>query len=880
MNVKKSLGIILLVLFSSQLFLVSSSNNMKYSSLSAQPLQSSESLEEFNFVTEAVPGVEIVKQNVKRNGGFEEVDSYNGPEYYGYGGSGYAISNASYQDDVHSGSYGYYYSIQGTEQYSSSFYSSRYLSSIPERAYLVQDISLDMWFKNKANPDISNGAIAYMYIAVYSGATTYFLNYYFTSSGPIPGNSSYWAYFDVREPIGSWVNLQRNLTLDFESAFPSVLITSSFYVSFLSFQSVSPGNPIGPLEVLIDDFMISNSTAFNYLWQNGDFEAGDGSFWSSFKEGPSSAYLSNDDFTQGSSSLNLTSIALYDDSDSYVGCFSDLTVASGIHPDTYYPTEPGALTIDFDWKYNDILNGGNNQFAYYYMQLENDTHDVYLYFLLGAYNDKIPYSNYTQPTYIERYYDVPGFGNRNTWEHFSLDLFDLYQSEKWQNINPDSSGWATTAGDEANSTVTLLVDDYLVVANPLGDPSFEQAKYWDPIDPLNSWSSASHTLVNRTTDAHTGTYACNTTSYSGSGNSYCYRNTFLPIDDNLYTDFWWRLDELTGPSEGYSYIYLELDVSKYLYYIIGVTPASTLTNTSNQVYYYVENQNQTGDWYNIFRNVQNDVFEAFGAANWNISQVTLSSFTTGTTTISTIFDDINFVRDVTGPEITNLVITPLEPQYGQMVDVDVEVTDNIEVVAVEFHYKIGAGSWQDVPMTKAGSLYESAIPAANWNTVVQYYVTAYDIYGFETFLGSMGVPFEYTVADFVDPLLDVEAPETTEPILESVIFNISGNDPGSGIAWFEITIDSETVFADTIIPTEYIWDTTSYANGDYMITFALADNAGNIALVELEYTIENPTTPPTTPSTTTTPTGGIGFVILSLVALCGLLSFVILRRRK
>jgi len=840
MNIKKSFGIILLILFTSQIFLIFSSNNIENTTLSTQSLKISQSLEEIYFNPKAGIGFEPVKSNIMRDGGFEEDDAVDGPKYFYYYGSGYEVSNASYQVDVHSGSYGYYLSVKGTDQYPCSSFSSRYLPSIPERAYLVEDISLDMWFKNKANPDISNGAYAYMYLRIYSGVLTYNLYYAFTSTGSLPGNTTTEAYFDVRQPIGSWVNLQRNITGDFEAAFPSVPITSSFYIENIYFTANSPDNPMGAIEILADDIVIANKTAFNYLYQNGDFEYGDGYGWNNYKRGPSSAKLSDDDYTEGAHSLNLTSHAYFEgDSFSYLSCYKG--VGSGSFAlDTYYPIEPGAVVINFDWKYTDTLNGGDNQDGYYYLNLKNGTYNVYLYFMLGKSDDAVTSGNITTSFYMQRYYAAPGFGNRDTWEHFSLDLYELIQLENLQNQVPTYNGWGTDAGLEANSTVTLLLDDYSFTANPVGDPSFEQAENWLPNDPLNSWSSVSHFYVNRTTDAHSGVYACNTTAFSGSGNSYCYRYGYLPIDANLYTDFWWRLDECSGPSMGYSYLYLLLDSNHMLYYIFGLTDSSVFFNSTNTYYYYVENQNQTGTWFNLFRNVQNDAFVAFGEANWNITEIRMGSYATGTTSIATIFDDIYFVRDAAGPEITNLVQTPLEPQYGEAVTIEVDVTDNVDVLAVEMFYRVGVSSWNGIPMTNtAGTHYESGIPGFDYNNIIQYYIVAYDIYGLDSLLGSDITPFEYTVTDTIDPILNVEAPQTSDPIIGNVIFNISGEDPGSGIALCEIVLDTETVFSDVNIPTNYTWVTTYLDNGNHTIVFTLEDNAGNVAIIELEYTVDN-----------------------------------------
>jgi hypothetical protein len=839
MNFKKSLGIFLFVLFTSQIFLVVSSRNMLYANFSAKQTEPSP-FEEITFVSEAVPGVENVKSNIVRNGGFEEDDYVDGPEYFGYWGDGYEICNASYQDDVHGGSYGLYLAAKGTDQFAPNVYCSRSLTLIPERAYLVEDIALDLWFKVKANPDINEGAYGFTYVRVNTGSTNYFI-YYMLTDDAMPSNQSTYGYFDVREPAGSWTQLQRNVTLDFEELFPSVPIQSNFYVQYIYFRAYTVTNPTGFIEILADDVSITNGTAFNYLSANGDFEDGFGTNWPNYKDGPTSVKLSDDDFTEGSSSLNITAQAYFEQASSYAECGDGVIDSWNVYPDGYYPTESGAVVFDFDWKYSDSSSGGYNQDAYFYFKLRNETFEVYVFFYLGDETDTVPNSNFTMPTYMYRYYAAPGFGNRDTWEHFHLDIYDYLQLENLQNLIPDYFYWRVNCGPVSDSYVTLLVDDFSIVADPMGDPSFEQDDYWHSLDPLNSWESSTHMYVNRTTDAHTGTYAANATAHSGVGGASLYRYAYISVDENLYTDFWWRLDELSGASTAYSYIYFRLDDSKYIYYVLGLNDATVFTNTSDYVYYAVEGQNQTGIWTNLFRNVQDDVFTAFGADNWNITLVWLSTYAIGASKASAIFDDIYFVRDVTGPEISDLAQIPPFPQYTESVSIEVDVVDNIGIASVELFYRIGSGSWFAVPMSNvAGNHYAASIPNYGYDSIIQYFIEAYDVHGYQSLLGSDLSPFEYSVIDLVDPYLVVDAPPTSEPINDTVIFNIAGLDVGSGTASFEITIDTELVFNDTSVPTEYIWETTYLDNGNHTIIFALEDNAGNIATVQLEYTISHP----------------------------------------
>ena len=134
--------------------------------------------------------------------------------------------NASYQDDKYSGSYSMYTYALGTDQFGSYIYNYKSLTDFSHPPYLVDDLSLDLWFKTKSNPDLTSGGHSYVYIYITDGASTYNLYYYFSYNGALPDNSTNQAFFDTRQSIGSWHHLQRNLTLDFEEAFP--IISNTF----------------------------------------------------------------------------------------------------------------------------------------------------------------------------------------------------------------------------------------------------------------------------------------------------------------------------------------------------------------------------------------------------------------------------------------------------------------------------------------------------------------------------------------------------------------------------------------------------------------------------------------------------------------------------
>ncbi|MHA1187392.1 MAG: hypothetical protein ACTSSK_11050, partial [Candidatus Heimdallarchaeota archaeon] len=237
--------------------------------------------------------------------------------------------------------------------------------------------------------------------------------------------------------------------------------------------------------------------------------------------------------------------------------------------------------------------------------------------------------------------------------------------------------------------------------------------------------------------------------------------------------------------------------------------------------------------------------EHFGVANMNITQIRVEAYSTGTSEIVTLFDDLHFVTDVTGPTLINMIRDPVTVQYFDDATISIEASDNIELEGIELHYKVDFGSWNSVPMIFNGAEYESTIPAQSYGSFVEYYVEAIDIYGHETTFGTDYAPYFYTVQDYIDPELEIIGPLENEILSGSVQFDIDGYDLGSGLVYFEIRIDNIIITNQTtplLLPTIFGWGTEYFENRDYNMTFLLEDGAGNINEQYFEYTIYNPPT--------------------------------------
>ena len=790
-------------------------------------------------------GTEKVKTNEFRDGGLETEYTYGRPGAFSAGGSGINHVNNSYQDEVHSGTYGGYLSSRGTYQHGSTATSYRYFIYDPERSYLDEKITLDFWYNAKANPDFTLGTQIYFHIQFISNVGNHYINYYLSRVSGLPVNQTTTKHIDLRGPLDSWTNIVRNITLDFDQAFSTGADLSLTYINYLFFYSTSVRDSTGDTILLYDDVSCTNETSYNYLSINGDFELGTSVYWHGSGSGPGSVYLTEDDYTQGNRAMNMTVNIIGMDTSSYA--YAERGLYSGWQslPKGYTSLQPGDLIFSYDWKYSDVPGVGS-QSAYYYISMQNETVSGAFYFFLGEESDDISgYSNYTSPTYFEYYLKVDNFGSRDTWNHFSVDFFSILSIFNLTNLIASNNGFYINGNDVENGNIQLLIDDFQLVTYPTSNPSFESNFDIDTSDPILLWQTPyNDDYVNITTDAHTGNYAVNLSSYSGYTNVYCRRNTFLPIVNNLYTDFWWRLDSMTDTGNlAYTTLRLRTDDSNYIHYVLGNNSLFSPTNDSDNCYFFVEGYNEIGSWHNIFRDLYDDVTAAFGPGNWNVTQIDMLCMAQGTEEAIVIIDDLYFVRDIEGPQFSNLLQNPANPEYGQAVDVSIDIVDNILIQDVEFYYKIGSSSWGTNPVSVVGNTFTGTIPAAGYGELAYYYFLASDVNGHVTQWGSEATPFTYVVDDFTDPVLTIEVPPEDQILNGTILFNITdAYDLGSGIASFDIIINGTSVHNETTAPATYAWDTETYDNIDYPVIFRLEDNAGNIVEVGLQYTIYNPPT--------------------------------------
>jgi len=633
------------------------------------------------------------------------------------------------------------------------------------------------------------------------------------------------------------LHFNRNVTKDFEEAIGP--ITPNLDINYMSFQITSPENPTGFCELIIDDISFTNGTAYDYM-NNGDFETGNGNYWSSYSNGPSSALITNNDSTVGTTSLNLTTSTAGYYGNSYINCERNLYSGWDYFPKGPVVNQPEDVIISFDWKYSDTTNGGTNQEAYFSITGQNTTFSFEIRYYLGEHDDILPNSNSTSSSYIRRCYAAEGFGTRDTWHSFYLDLYDIISEENMLNVPIDDIGFDLDAGYNANSTVQLLVDDVNVICYPTIDPSFEGKIYWAPNDPISLWRCDDHQYTNITSDSHNGNLAANITAFDNHGSSRVYKTIFLPIQDNLYTDFWWKMNTLTIHTSTYSYAQLELNNSYYINYVLGSSAGTTFSNSSNSVYIIIDEHNTIGTWTNLARNVAKDVKEVYGKENLIVTEVTLYCYSnTAGAVVSTIFDDIHFVRDTTPSDISSVVLQNT-PTYYEGAIIDVTTSDALNDIAEVVVYYQNETSWYpQLADHLNGDTYRAMIPEFEYGTTCNYYVEVFDSGGNSAIDDNSGANYSYTVSDDIDPYLSVFGPTEGSEISNEVTFYIDASDVGSGISGINITFGDSYSFDNDTIPEVFTFDTTLLDNGEQTAVFTVTDGAGNTFTVTLDYTFAN-----------------------------------------
>ncbi len=781
-----------------------------------------------------------LKPNLVRNGGFENEDLYGTSGSWSVYTTIHREVKFDYEGDVSNGTYSCLLEVEGTD-YTGSFTEVRKNGGNEDHymGTLSEGTVLNFSYNILSNPNLSDNGQVWVYFRLYNGS--YYYLYYYLSSPHQPGSNStsHGYYFLNTTTFAQWNLFSRNITSDFEAS--NGPITTDLEIADLYIRISSPSNPAGMGELLLDDVHMRNGTGYEYI-KNGGFETGDSSYWYHSSTSIKGEFSHSSECTEGSNAANLSvstnRTAVYATSEIY---------HSFQYRQGHYALAPDTLTVEFDWMYQDTNNGGPGQYGRYTLWFGNGTLNGGIYWYFGIFQDQITNTNNTGASYAYYHLQAPRFGDRGTWNHFQIDVYDILVELNLTQVEVDQGEFDVNLGNYDNSSATLLVDRYSMNGYPLGDPGFEvDFAYSENIPSWPLWTG-SKSYWSQSSDSLTGDYAANVTltSHDSTG---LYRRPYFEIDQWTYTDFTWRLDTLDAGSDStFAMIEMYFEGSYRLHYILGAHGYAP-GNTTNYAYYYVDGFNTTGSWMSIQRNITHDLNATFGLHDWNMTEFIFSANGANGGKISVLFDELHFM-DVRPPDIHLISQTPMTPEYNENTEIYVEATDNLAGIgSVSVHYR-DDGSWTETQGDYTIGGYTVTLPQLDYGTSREYYLEVTDRSGMTTTDDNAGEYYSYSSTDSTNPTVNIANPSDGITVEGDVEFEITADDGelgSSGVAYVEIWNGGILVYNDSSSPINFTWDSRMASNGTQSIGAFAYDAAGNVATDNITVNVQNDVAPPVT----------------------------------
>ncbi len=790
-----------------------------------------------------------LKVNVVQNPSFERFTTGILPSEFTGSLSTYVDSDRSYTTNTANGTYAGYLASKGIQWTNAGGWFT--YSGIITDALLTYGTEMEFYWNVLANPDAeSGGHCRFVLWTTNETGISQRLNYYFSyGSGLTATNTSWDVFYLISDSPQQWNHFKYNITEEYMNYFGTPDPTRR--ISNIYWYTNSPAYATDIVEFAIDDVAIFNDT---YSWlSNGDFETGTGTGWNGGSSSPAYASKSSDS-TDGSNSLNLTTKDVGASSYAYVQ--QDFS-PGGLYPhESFFASEPGQAIVDFKYKYSQTIGSGTRAYSYLKVLFRNASSYYNLIFYMGHYNDVIVDSNTTN--YMN--YQLGGFYTHDVWNHERFDLYPYMVDAKYTNlalIQFEVYSYTNVVG----ATIQTLVDELQLITFPSADPSFEEDWYQDANTPFASWDSGTPGKVTKTTDAHSGTHACNLTTDDGSVNIWRLMNVSLTVDD--YTNFWWRLDEVNTLPNSYGYIRLDFNLGYHLYYILATDGSWAPSNTSSDAYYFVENFNQVGTWTNLVRNITGDLDAVFGTAvGWQLLVINVIGYAPSSSRLSFLIDDMN-LSDGGAPVVDSVSFLPVNPMYYDTVEVSVYTHDaRSEIQSIYVDYNNGTG-WYGLPALLNVDHYEATILSHTYDTDVMFQVSVTDTAGQNTVDNNGGSLYTYTVGDDIDPTASIDLPTHLAEVESLVQINVTADDVASGVDWVDFRIDGVHLTSDSIYPYYYELQTDLYDLGMHEIEVEVRDVAGNTATDSINITIVDTMAPAiSTPPDIEFDEGDVGYFIV------------------
>jgi len=799
-----------------------------------------ESPEIYEQVADEPVPQEPLRLNVLSNPSFEAWDYVNDhPEDWNALTSPLQFGDRAYTEEVANGVYaGYIEGFGGSAAYAQPRIYTRPKAPIVN-ALLEPGISLSFNWNVLAVPDMQIGSEVYFYLVINGDGGSHSL-YYYLATGTTHSNISInQVHINLNDTLNQWNNFDRNITEDFIAAFGSGDLTSSDYVSYLYFYATSPTGSTGMVRAVFDDVLLYNSTYTEFL-ENGDFETGFGSPWFTSQLALGQVEQSSD-HTVGSYSVNVT-VPHVIQGYGFAQCYRSLSTKQ-----TFYAITPRMSVIQTDWKYNDSVGFGVGQYAYLRVTFHN-TSDYFVHYYFGIADDTIYDTNSTGLYYVT----VPGFGTRDSWVHSEIDLYDA-ASQLGLGDLPITQFYFYIYNSRPGASVELLIDNFNLVTYPVGDPGFEYDTPIGVTSPHLGWTASGPTydVFSKTTDAHGGTYANNMTAFDDQ-DVYVYREGMgFDFDAGLFTDFWWRLDDVTAGDTGYSSSYIQLKfsasgLSRYIRYMLANNEFWIPADIASTKYFYADGFNQTGVWTRLHRNITADIVTKFSVdpTDWTLEDVQMwTSAGIGLRT-SIIFDDMNFIDAI--PPIVNSVSFDATPMYYEDGSVRISTTDarpGVSNVFVLYSVDSWSSSEVSVGVYDEGDWYNATIPAQVYNANVDFYIQVIDGCGVERIDDNDGFFYSYTVGDDIYPTLTITNPLNNTDQSGLLTIQADVDDPGSGVEYVSFNPDGGGSINDYTAPYSQNWNLDDESLGSHFVIVSVRDNAGHTVSKTHYFTVVDTTAP-------------------------------------
>ncbi|TFH08335.1 MAG: hypothetical protein E4H14_06630 [Candidatus Thorarchaeota archaeon] len=781
-----------------------------------------ESPEIFEQIADEPVPLQPLRLNVIENPSFENFDfGTNYPTGWYAQSSTYANADPRYTDVVSSGTYAGLVEGQGNTLVGSSSYLYCHPVDYTNTTLLEPGISLSFDWNSLANPDINTGAEIYSTIVIENATGDFRTMRYYLSTSSSHTNISSSASFLLNDTLNQWNSFDRNITEDFIAVFGSGDLSNNLYVTFIYFQASSPIEATGIASAVFDVVVLYNSTYIGWI-ENGNFETGTGAAW--YWNDSSIGYVTQStDSTLDTYSLNM-SIPTMASGSAYTSVYTSFPQYNG-----YHVLGPNMNTIELDWKYNDTVGAGADQSAYLKFVFQNASiYEVYFYFGYG--DDNLHSSNKTTQIYVK----MPGFGSRDIWQHSEIDLFDICNAVGFYNLTLTLIDLRTEQG-MIGSELELLVDDFRMITYPGSDPTFEYDNWNPSYSPFMGWDLGYDTpgVVTKSTESHSGSYACNITTTSNQQESLGRYDLYVDIDSALMTDFWWRMDHIQsgiGMSAAYFQLgFIDSGTPRSIAYILGNNDWWTPSNATNNKFVFADGFNQTGIWTNLARNITNDIESLYLESDdgWYLDSISIYTSSAVGLRTSFLIDDVQFT-DTMPPTISG-VIQSIDPVYYEVTSVVVTATDTRPgVSSVVVNYTTdGWSSWNTIDATYGTSTYDADIPAQPYGTTVQYFVIATDGVGLQTIDNNGGLLYSYTVDDDVDPTLRIDTPVNNTAQEGLLAITATASDPGSGVEYVSFNVDGSGPIKDYTAPYSQNWNLDDASLGSHFIIVSARDNAGH-----------------------------------------------------